>query len=202
MSDGSTTFWRQVDQHIADWMAAHARQTGITPNVPLGGLVFDRYGRAVSGQGAGVVAIYDLSANATKAGGFSGRINFDSQLYDPQSLVTVGASWHFTPTTPGWYGFKVHSEIEPAAALSSGESLAWVLWPDAGGTNIQNMARLEVGITETGTRTLVILESYIELNCTTSSAVNLRFANGTANNAVLVGDGTQIGANRVVIVKL
>lgn len=178
--------------------------TGVKPgfSAALGGTVLPNGKLRYVASGGLLLAVYDRATNLTRGAGTTARIDFDSPVYDPSGLVTVGASWKFVPPAPGWYGFKIHSTIEPSAALNAGENLGWFLWPDGSGTFIQTMAWLEIGVNEASQRTQIVLESFIERECATTDAINFRFQNGTANSVVLVGDTSEPGANRISIVRL
>lgn len=61
-----------------------------------------------SGSNAGLVAAYHSNADLTYANSANTIINFNTQDYDPDSLVTTGASWKFTAAAAAWY--DIHLE--------------------------------------------------------------------------------------------
>ena len=56
------------------------------------------------GSNVGLVAVCRLSSNLTLLDdGSSHVIDFDTEDYDPDSVVTTGASWTFTAPATAWY---------------------------------------------------------------------------------------------------
>lgn len=74
----------------------------------------------------GLLAQYHNSANITLSTGLSGNINFNTSDYDPNSLVTTGASWVFTAPATGRYDIRLCSaSVDPNgfAYANSGDGL-------------------------------------------------------------------------------
>lgn len=148
-----------------------------------------------------VLAIYELSADTNRTSGSYLRVNFNTQIYDPQSVVTTGASWRFTPPADGPYVFSVSSILVPGAALAAGEKVYFDLWPDGTGTGIVALAYQEIGVTETGARTQLLLEGTKGVYCYTTNTVNFRFGNGTGATLVQQGSGSQVYSTVITITK-
>lgn len=196
---------RALDTMHAETATKIARApTGVTPgyHAVLGGTVTEDGRLRYVGGGTGLLAQYELDTDTTRTAGNTARINFDVQLYDPNSLVTTGASWHFTPPAAGIYRFTLSTIIVPGAALAAGEKLYAILWPDGGGTGLMTLAWEEAGVTETGTRDQVLLQGSLTRACTTSDAVHVRFSNGTGNSVTQQGNNVEPYSTMLTIERL
>lgn len=121
MSD-TTQFWKELDEHIQRKIDAALRvPTGVTPGV-WNGLTVDRYGRVTLAQVGGNSALLAF-ANATGGGvsiasGAAGRVIFDAS-YDPQSIITTGASWVMTIPTTARYRVRASVGVTGGAGTYS-----------------------------------------------------------------------------------
>lgn len=110
---------KQMSHKIA--AKVHDAPTGIPPGYdPATGITWLENGKA-RGRGVGkrALAIYKIN------GGFNvthttATVDFADMLYDPEGMVTTGASWAFTATRADFYEVKVALSLETQAGWGTG----------------------------------------------------------------------------------
>ncbi len=109
---------RMIDQSLRD-------KTGVVPGGPYGSFSVDSQGRitnagaVVGGGTAGLIASCYASASQDVPVASNDIVQFNARYYDPNNLVTTGASWLCIPGAIGWYLMIVKRPI-----LSNGTNWA------------------------------------------------------------------------------
>jgi len=85
--------------------------------------VFDgATGKLLKDGGARFIgARYESNAGQSFANNTEAIINFEDVIYDPDNLVTVGASWKFTAPSAGYYHLDASFLTETYNSLTAGE---------------------------------------------------------------------------------
>ena len=87
-------------------------------------------GGAVPSGGTFIGARYESDAGQSFANSTETIINFEDVIYDPDSLVTVGASWKFTAPSAGYYHLDASFLTGSYTSLGAGEVHATSIYID------------------------------------------------------------------------
>lgn len=189
-------FWEKVEAiaaRAADRIA-NKRRNNVAGQV-LGSVVVDSAGHVIAGSAGGggltliAVArgISDTMANDNGAGDYATeRCQFNTVSYDPQSTITTGASWLFTPPNAGAM-YAVWASVE----VGGGSTRPWAvgdyafLSHNTGGVDICSWQSQAAA---TGFKTLHCNSLVFDASVTTTFYLNMnvyRSGGGTANTRYL-----------------
>lgn len=118
-------FLRTVEARIDQKIAAALRaQSGVVPGGPYGSFTVRADGRidwAAAGGASNLLLAYcDTTGGLTIADGVTQRLNINHKIEDPQSLITTGASWAFTPATTAYYAVSMYFTWYPSGGDITG----------------------------------------------------------------------------------
>jgi hypothetical protein len=184
----------RIDQKIAEAIKA---PTGITPGVQYSSFIARADGRIEWG-GAGasniLLAYYDTTGGLTITDGTTERLNFNHQIEDPQSLVTTGASWAFTPAVSGYYACSIYFTWYPSGGdITSG---GFTIDRYHGGVNDVSVWEWDApGTIPASTKQSVCFRTIQSF--TNGQAINFRLDNGTGQSMVFTNNTPWIEIEKV-----
>ncbi len=120
--------------HQGDATSIARAPTGIEPGFDATtGITWTEDGRAryrttPSGAGAKLLSMHYKNSSQSISTSGTPVVNFDQEQYDPDGLVTTGASWAFTVPADGWHLIapKIRFE-EIASGWSAGDTASLML---------------------------------------------------------------------------
>jgi hypothetical protein len=194
----SEDFWKDVQAFIRAELAASHKVQRIEPNTPFGSVVCDAYGHVVHGAAGGasniLLAYYDTTGGLTITDGTTERLNFNHQIEDPQSLVTTGASWAFTPAVSGYYACSIYFTWYPSGGdITSG---GFTIDRYHGGVNDVSVWEWDApGTVPASTKQSVFFRTIQSF--TNGQTINFRLDNGTGQSMVFTNNTPWIEIEKV-----
>ena len=153
----------------------------IADDVALDGIPYYRKNQAWS-SAAFVGARYSTDAAQSFSTGSLDIINFEDVDYDPDSLVTVGASWKFTAPTNGYYLVNAFVTMNTTTTLGAGEACYLSLYKNgAAYSNIAYQA------SQSATDRYITSSGSDVIYLTASQYIDVRYSQASGGTLALLG---------------
>lgn len=147
-------------------------------------ITYDAYGRAKQTTDSTFYgASYTTNAGQTITNNSSPEvIDYEDMIYDPQSLVTTGASWKFTAPVAGYYHIDAMAMIDGTSTWAVGERGAF--WIYVNGVQERLLDRQD---TYDGTTTqYMTLSGSITLELQAGDYIDIRLQQNSGGNLSLI----------------
>lgn len=113
-------FMATIEARVSDIVDKRLRaKTSVIPGGPYSSFSVNAQG-LVTWAGAGLLAWYTIDGSGVDIAHTFTRLEYNTMVYDPQGLVTTGASWVFTAPNAGPYAFYATMNIATNATWSPG----------------------------------------------------------------------------------
>lgn len=130
-------------------------------------------------------------------------IQFNTKVYDPSSVITIGASWHFTAPADGWYsvaGWVPVNEPGGGNTYDAGDIMYVEVYVNGSSGHPFALDTLFFGADTTDADSYYILKGAEYYLLDTGDTVALKFENGTSQTR-RIGEASAGGAAYITIIQ-